>query len=114
MEVYEVLVEPHKNGNNGNHNGHYENAVRKLHYERSSPQQAKLEGGKHGVVKGVYKVDRDKLRWKPERVKLEKPKDEIDMGNPYESAVAMDEFIWKKVQIRRYNMLKEKQETTRD
>lgn len=107
MQIYEVLVEPRNNGNSNNDNRG--NVVRKLHYARNDPDQARREGAKHGIVKGVYKVDKDNLSPKSGNIKLNNPPpEEINMGNPFQNALAMDELIWKKVQVRRFNMQKEK------
>ena len=102
--IFEALVEPFNN-----HNGNGKPVVRKLHYERTTQEQARREAAEHGIVKSVYKVDEDSLKWNPESIKIEEPPpDEIDLGIHYDNAIAMDEFTWKKVQKRRHNMTLEK------
>lgn len=81
-----------------------------LHIERRTRKQAKHEAAKYGKVLSCRQVSRaDVLEREAERI------DSLPLDNklyvnvsPYSSAVAMDEFVWKKRNIRRKNMIKDK------
>ena len=84
-----------------------------LHYNRNSPDQARDEGSKHGRVLSCGKVNRDKVIGigEIEHMRLEPNKPIKVQTSPYRSAVAMDELIGQKRNLRRNNLYKDKENT---
>ena len=80
-----------------------------LHYNRNTPKQAIEEGNCHGRVIFCRKVQRDKvlaiggiehMRLTPSVTRIK--------SSPYRSAIAMDEMIGQKRNLRRANLYKDK------
>lgn len=85
-----------------------ETIIKMLHIERRTHEQAKKEGEKHGKVISVQKLQVERIVGNPENMRLDQAS-VYDMGNPYPNAVSMDEMVWRKRNIRRKNMKKDKQ-----
>ncbi len=76
-----------------------------FHFSAKTPQQACDKAWKYGRPLGVRKIDRDKIFGDIEKLKLApQTLDVYKDGNPYNSALAMDEMIWQKRNSRRKNM----------
>lgn len=78
--------------------------IKMFHFDRRTPQQAIDEGAKHGKVISCCKVDYEVIAGNPENT-------QIDQHTIYDrplNAVTLDEQIWKKRNIRRANLQKDK------
>ena len=86
--------------------------VKCFHIVARTASQACHRARKYGRPLGARKVDATQLFGNIEELQLEQaPNPPIDVygaDNPYESAIAMDEFIWKKRQKRLENREKDK------
>jgi hypothetical protein len=77
--------------------------TRMFHKEARSGEQAMQKCEKYGRPVSARKVDRENIQGHIENLKLDQPQE-----NPYENAIAMDEMIWRKRNIRRDNLHKDK------
>jgi len=72
--------------------------VKMFHQDAKSPRQAMQKCEKYGVPISVHKADITAMFGNPEKLSLlEEP---YSSGNPYETAIAMDEMIWQKKENR--------------
>lgn len=81
--------------------------VKMFHRDARTGEQAMRGCEKHGRPISVRKADIERMQGNPERLKL----DEM-LLNPYEDAIAMDEFVWKKRNLRRANLGRDKNHLT--
>ena len=83
-----------------------------LHYNRNTPKQAMDAGSCHGRVIFCRKVKRDKVLaiGSIEHMRLTPSITQVK-SRPYKSAIAMDEFIGQKRNLRRANSYKDKNES---
>ncbi len=81
--------------------------VRTFHIEARTPEQASDKAEKYGRPISVRKIARSKIFGNIEQLDLKPPP--YQEGNPYETAIAMDEMIWQKRNNRRKNMSKDKE-----
>lgn len=83
-----------------------------LHYNRNTPKQAMDAGSCHGRVIFCRKVQRDKIFaiGSIEHMKLDVKPVQVK-SSPYRSAIAMDEMIGQKRNLRRANLYKDKENT---
>jgi hypothetical protein len=100
MQTFEVEVEVKKKGSRhfSSHIGMYIDygQVRMFHIDaRTQDQASDIAERKYGHVRGIHKVDKDKMRGNPQRFLLP-----YGANNPYPNAIAMDEMIWKKKEQR--------------
>ena len=84
----------------------YKKLLKMLHIEKRTQEQAINEAKKHGEVISCRKLDISMIAGNIESLQLDNAK-YVNL-NPYKSAVAMDEFIWKKGTKRRKNMVKDR------
>jgi len=100
--VYEVVVNVKKNGA-----GHYSSFLgmfvkkemkRMFHITARTPEQASKKAEKYGRPLSVRKADVAKMYGDITKLRLDqKPLAGVyQFGNPYDSAIAMGEMIWKK------------------
>ena len=84
--------------------------VKLFHIPARTPQQACDKARKHGRPLEAHKINREKIFGNIEALKISEtqPKGVYAQGNPYNTAVAMDEMIWLKRNNRRKNMVKDK------
>lgn len=84
-----------------------------LNYNRGRSKQAMREGGKHGRVLFCRKANRDKIIGigEIEHMRLEPNKPVMVKTSPYRSAIAMDELIGQKRNLRRDNLYRDKENT---
>lgn len=121
-QVYEVLIEEPSNGQKFYSavtgwisSWNDPNQYKMIHIERRTAEQARREGAKYGRVRAVRKLDVDKIRGSIEYLDINRtnppkpPPDVIKTKDSKFDPIAIDEFVWKKVQKRRNNMMKEKQ-----
>ena len=78
--------------------------VKMFHRDARTGEQAMQGCEKHGRPISFRKADIARMQGNPEKLKL----DEM-LLNPYEDAIAMDEFVWKKRNLRRKNSEKDKE-----
>jgi hypothetical protein len=83
--------------------------VKMFHVQRRTPEQAVEVGRKYGEVLTCRKVNRDKVLGSAENIRLE-PQNIYVPEVQYNSALAMDEMIWKKRNIRRNNIQRDKKD----
>ena len=86
--------------------GRVRSTVTKMfHIFARTGQQACDKAWKYGRPIGVRKINREKVAGDIDNLRLE-PQiiDVYKNGNPYRSALAMDEFMWQKRNSRRKNM----------
>ncbi len=105
LQTFEVRVNV-KNGK-----GHYssllgmhvqDEIVKMFHKEARTPKQAMQKCEKYGRPISVRKIVMDKIIGFAENTVLEQ------LENPYEHAIAMDEFVWQKRNKRIKNQDKDK------
>jgi len=85
----------------------YNKAIKMLHIDARTPEQAREKAKKHGDVVSCRKADVSKMLGDIEHLKLDQTT-AYNLGNPYKDAVAMDEMIWQKRNNRRNNLHKDK------
>lgn len=78
--------------------------VKMFHFEKNKPEQAIESGQKYGRVISCRKANRDRILGNAECTKLEPQPNLYEMGNPYQTAIHMDDMIWKKRNLRRANL----------
>ena len=81
-----------------------------LCYDRNTPEQAMDMGSRHGRVIFCRKVQRDKVLaiGSIEHMRLTPSVTQVK-SSPYRSAIAMDEMIGQKRNLRRANLYKDKE-----
>ncbi len=99
IPTFEVRVRV-KNGKGSKHYSSligkvvYDEEVKMFHRDARTRQQAMRMCEKYGHPVSARKADVTKMLGNMENLSLEQ--EPYNDGNPYESAIAMDEFIWKK------------------
>jgi predicted HTH domain antitoxin len=84
--------------------------VKMFHFERRTPEQAVEAGKRYGEVLTCRKADREKILGSVDGMSIDPIPTIYDNGNPYKNAMAMDDMIWKKRNIRRANLDKDKKD----
>ncbi len=82
--------------------------VRMYHIDARTHKQALSKAKKYGRPKSANKVDATRFLSSIETLDLESVTVEPVLGNPYENALAMDEFIWQKRNVRINNQYRDK------
>ena len=88
----------------------YSKMLKMLHIVRRTAAQAIAVAKKHGEVVSCRKVDIVAMVGNIENIKLEQST-VYEAGNPYKSALAMDDMVWKKRNKRLDNSHKDKNNT---
>ena len=78
-------------------------AIKMFHKDARTPKQAMMKCEKHGRPLSARKVSLDKMVGDMGNLKLDE-----QLVNPYENAIAMDEFVWQKRNIRIKNRGRDK------
>lgn len=85
----------------------YDKALKMLHIDARTPEQARAKAKKHGEVVSCRKADVTKMLGNIEGLQLNQ--DILpNQLNPYKDALSMDEMIWQKRTGRRNNLYKDK------
>lgn len=103
LVTYEVLVKSNKvmvNTRGGHHP-----LTKMYHVDATSPEKAARKVEKHGKPVRVRKADVTMMYGNFENILDDNV---YQNGNPYNSALAMDEMIWQKRNNRRNNMHRDK------
>ena len=88
----------------------YNKILKMLHIVRRTSNQAIVAARKYGEVVSCRKVDIGAMVGNIEHIKLDQAT-VYDSGNPYKTAVAMDEMVWNKRNKRINNVYKDKKNT---